>query len=263
MLGGGARVLARGGCGKRRLRNERPPAALLFVRSRAASFRALQWVRGGLSGLSVDKVESGSGSAGRDVDCLRGGVKVFSALGALREGGGRRPPGRERREQPPSLSNLQRYRVWLWRRRAHAPLVRKRKVKERRAGATMGAPRGCPGAPCASLLRRQRGRTKAVAAAGRLWGRAGRWGLSGTGIAGSLPSVLRSCAFGAAPVLRAGSFSRPARGASSLRSRPERGTLRQIGSFCAPRASSGTDRSHLGVSLTSMPLASPLAFSQG
>lgn len=80
-------MLARGGCGKRRLRNERPPAALLFVRSRAASFRALRWVRGGLSGLSADKVESGSGSAGRDVDSLRGGVKVFSALGALREGG--------------------------------------------------------------------------------------------------------------------------------------------------------------------------------
>lgn len=102
---GGARVRARAGCGKWRLRNERPPAALVFVRSRAASFRALQWVRGGLSGLSSDKAESGSGSSDRDVDCLRGGVKVFSALGALREGGGRRPPGRVRREQPPSLNN--------------------------------------------------------------------------------------------------------------------------------------------------------------
>lgn len=115
-------------------------------------------------------------------------------------------------------------------------------MKERRAGATMGAPRGCPGAPCAPLLRRQRGRTKAVATAGRLWGRAGRWGLSGPGIVESLPSVLRSCAFGAAPVLRTGSFSRPARGPSSLRSRPERGTLRQIGSF---KLSSGLRSSNL------------------
>uniref|UniRef100_A0ABI7ZHI4 Prothymosin alpha n=1 Tax=Felis catus TaxID=9685 RepID=A0ABI7ZHI4_FELCA len=72
---GGCALQARVGCGKWRLRSERPPAALLFVRSRAASFRALQWVRGGLSGLSSDKAEWGSGSAGRYVDCLRGGVK--------------------------------------------------------------------------------------------------------------------------------------------------------------------------------------------
>lgn len=84
---------ARAGCGKWRLRNERPPAALLFVRSPAASFRALRSVRGGLCGPRSAKAAWGSGSADRDVDCLRGGVKVSSALGARREGGGRRPPG--------------------------------------------------------------------------------------------------------------------------------------------------------------------------
>lgn len=78
---------ARAGCGKWRLRGERPPAALLFVRCRAARFRALLWVRGGLSGLSSDKAEWGGGPAGRDVDCLRGDAKVFISRGALGEAG--------------------------------------------------------------------------------------------------------------------------------------------------------------------------------
>lgn len=50
---------------------------------------------------------------------------------------------------------------------------RKRKVKERRPGATMGAPRGCRERPCAQLLPGRRGRTKAATAGSPLWGRAG------------------------------------------------------------------------------------------
>lgn len=119
-------------------------------------------------------------------------------------------PGAVRREQPPSLGDSP-AEPGLAEERAHAPEERKRKVKERRAGAPVGAPRGCPGAPCVRSLRGRRGRTKAAAALGPLWVRAGRQRLSGSRAAGSLPlSVLRS-AFGAAPLMRAASVPLPAR----------------------------------------------------
>lgn len=88
-------------------------------------------------------------------------------------------------------------------------------MKERRAGAMMGAPRGCPGAPYLRLLRRLRGRTKAAATTGLLRSRTGHQRLLGPGAAGSLPSVLRPCAFGAAPLLRAALVPLPAPGSVS------------------------------------------------
>lgn len=145
----------------------------------------------------------------------RGGVKV-SALAVLGDGrwvsrGVQECAGSSR---PPSVTH-QRYQASLRRRRAHALEGRKRKVKERRAGATRGAPRGCPGAPSVRLLRGLRGRTKAAAATTFLRGRAARRGLLRPGDADSLPSVLRSCAFGAAPLLRAASVRLPALGSVS------------------------------------------------
>lgn len=94
----------------------------------------------------------------------RGGVKVSSALAALGEGRlvSRGVEECARSSRPASVIH-QRYQASLRRRRAHAPEGRKRKVKDRRAGATMGAPRGCPGAPSVRLLRGLRGRTKAAA----------------------------------------------------------------------------------------------------
>ena len=201
---GGCELQARVGCGKWRLRSERPPAALLFVRSRAASFRALQWVRGGLSGLSSDKAEWGSGSAGRYVDCLRGGVKVSSALGALREGGGRRPPGRVLREQPPSFNN------------SAVPGLAVEEASPRAVGEETEsegtARRGDDGRPPRLPGKhRVRGRSGGDADEQKLWPRLPRCGVKPgargvweTGAAGSLPSVLRSWAFGAVLVLRAG-----------------------------------------------------------
>lgn len=99
-------------------------------------------------------------------------------------------------------------------------------MKERRAGAMMGAPRGCPGAPYLRLLRRLRGRTKAAAATGLLRSRTGHQRLLGPGAAGSLPSVLRPCAFGAAPLLarRIGPAACPG---ECLRPRRDHGTFRR------------------------------------
>ena len=140
-------------------------------------------------------------------------------------------------------------------------------MKERRAGAMMGAPRGCPGAPYLRLLRRLRGRTKAAAATGLLRGRTGHQRLLGPGAADLLPSVLRSCAFGAAPLLRAASVPLPAPGSVSALGGStvlSGGTTFLSFGPCSRlcRAPAGTSASHLGVSLTPVPLASPLVLSQ-
>lgn len=85
----------------------------------------------------------------------------------------------------------------------------------------MGAPRGCPGAPCARLLRGRQGRTKAAAARGPLWGCVGRRRFPGSGAEASVPrSVLRYLVLGAAPLLRAvGPVARPGQHLSSRRER--------------------------------------------
>ncbi|XP_023380954.1 uncharacterized protein LOC111733205 isoform X3 [Pteropus vampyrus] len=111
-----------------------------------------------------DKVEWAAGrprrqSSPRRCECLRLGCRG-GGVGVL--------PGAVRREQPPSLGDSP-AEPGLAEERAHAPEERKRKVKERRAGAPVGAPRGCPGAPCVRSLRGRRGRTKAAAALGPLW----------------------------------------------------------------------------------------------
>lgn len=168
--------------------------------------------------------------------------------------------GAVRREQPPSVSAPAEPGLAEESPRAGG---RKRKVKERRPGATMGAPRGCRERPCAQLLPGRRGRTKAATAGSPLWARAGRQGSRGPGlrfIAALGFEVLRAWRSWAS-ARRVGPVAGPG---ECLRRRRERDTLKRT-SFFSPRllASSLTLTSHLGVSLTLVPLASPLALSQG
>lgn len=114
-------------------------------------------------------------------------------------------------EQPPSFSNSPAV-PGLAEERARAPEGRKRKVKERRAGTTTGA-------PAAALEHRVRGPSRGDAGEQKLRpfltcsGVVLGAGVAKSGGAGSSPpSVLRSCAFGAAPLLRAGFVPLPAPG---------------------------------------------------
>lgn len=167
----------------------------------------------------------------------------------------------------PASVNHQRCRAWL-RRRAHAPEGRKRKVKERRAGVPMGAPRGCPGAP---------GAQRAGGAAGeqKLWPRLAR----GEVEPGAECCRARCCglvAFGlevlrvwrsSAPARRVGPAARAGASVSALGGSAGLGEGPAFLLFgpCpySFRFPSGMGASHLGVSLTPVPLASLLALSHG
>lgn len=134
-------------------------------------------------------------------------------------------------------------------------------MKERRAGATMGAPRGCPGVPCARLRRGRHGRTETAVAAG-------------PARCGFKPGAEARCFALGFEVLSVCLSSAEAR---SVRSAALPGSASAFGGSVAlwrtgffdlrflrlSRAPAGRDASHLGVSLTSVPLASPMALSQG
>lgn len=164
-------------------------------------------------------------------------------------------------EQPPSFSNSPAV-PGLAEERAHAPEGRKRKVKERRAGTTMGAPRGCPGAPCTRSLQGRRGRTKAPAAPDLFWGRAGRRGCQvwRYGFVAALSFEVLCVWRSSASARRVCPAARPR---ESLRPRRERDTFEANRLFnlsallSAPLVPVVTGASHLGVSLTPVPLASP------
>lgn len=175
-------------------------------------------------------------------------------------------PGAVRREQPPCLNNSP-AAPGLAEEKAHAPEGRKQKVKERRAGATMGAPRGCPGAQCARPLRGRRRRTKAATAAGRLWGRAGCRGSSEFCPRGFVAvlgfEVVRISAHRGCLAARLGA-SPPLAGARHFKS--DLNLFFFFFFFCFYRSGLVwvclTGTSHLRVSLTPLPLASPLALAQ-
>lgn len=144
----------------------------------------------------------------------------------------------------------QRRRVWLRRSERASPRAGGEETESEGAARRdddVGAPRGCPGAPCARPLWGRRGRTKAAAAPGwRVVGSCWAPGLVGSGAMGSLPpAVLRSCAFGAAPLLRAASVPLPVSG--SVSARRERDTGRRTGfltfrPFSAPLSCRGDRR---------------------
>lgn len=178
------------------------------------TFRALYWIRRGLSGLGSDKAERGGGSAVSVVfprrcegllrpGCPRGGEVGFPGCRGVC------------REQPPSLSNS-----------PAVPGIAEEEASPRAGGEETesegSARRGDDGRPprlpggteCAAAS----GTTRANKSCGQdylLAGRAARRGLLRPGDAASLPSVLRSCAFGAAPLLRAASVPLPALGSVS------------------------------------------------
>lgn len=137
-------------------------------------------------------------------------------------------------------------------------------MKERCAGATMGAPRGCPAVPCARPRRGRHGRTETAVAAGPPVA-----GLSW------VPIVVEARCF--ALGFEVLSVCRSSAAARSVRSAVRPGSASAFGGSVAlwrtgffdlrflslSRAPAGRDASHLGVSLTSVPLASPMALSQG